>query len=116
MEARATERFAMMAFGWPKVGYIRQNCITMISFFAASIGEVCNCRQKQGRDVSRKVNKCGVKITRSHITSIGTIAFCVRRGIFPCVELITYLSKERPFHWLILVAENIMFYLFPNWQ
>ena len=32
----------------PKVQYIRQNCIQIISFVAASIGEVRNYRQKQG--------------------------------------------------------------------
>ena len=88
-EARATERFAILGLDWPKVRYIRQICITIISFFAASIGEVRNCRQFLGSasgsyppapvcdQASRrsKVRNCrqiegamgGAKIARSHI-------------------------------------------------
>ena len=43
--------------------------------FAASIGEVCNCRQNQGVNVSMKDGKSCIKIARSRITSIGEVRY-----------------------------------------
>ena len=57
---RATERIANLALGLPKVRYSRQIRIKIISFIAASIGEVRNCRQIKGA-------MGGAKIARSHI-------------------------------------------------
>ena len=73
--ASATERFTILGLDWPKVQYIRQICIAIIIFFVASIGEVCNCRQKQRVAVSRKVSRCGIKIARSHSSSIGVVRY-----------------------------------------
>ena len=73
--ASATERFANLALDLPKVRYIRQICIAIIIFFVASIGEVCNCRQKQRVAVSRKVSRYGIKIAWSHSSSIGAVRY-----------------------------------------
>ena len=73
--ASATERFANLALDLPKVRYIRQICIAIIIFLVASIGGVRNRRQKRRGAVSRKVTRCGIKIARSHSSSIGVVRY-----------------------------------------
>ena len=66
-----------------KMRYIRQICIIIIRFFVASIGEVCNCRQKQGVDwvVSKSIARTSIGEVRNCRQNQGGDGWCENRSV-----------------------------------